>query len=324
MNRRDLLGLGTGVAAGLGAAALGLGSGVARAAGLPTRYVVPGERTFPGGLAYDRLTGRYYTGSTANGALFSGSVREPEATLWKPAGSDGRTVTAGLALDAAARLYVAGGSVPAVWIYDTRTGRLLAKLATTTRGFTNEIAVTPDGVYVTDSYEPVIYRITRAGGRFTLARWRELAGTPIAYDGTTVALNGIIGAGPYLLSVHSSQGRLFRIDRTTGGIAEVDLGGLTLRNGDGLLVRGATLFVVQGSLYDDGESRPRVTVLEMSRAYDKVLASSELTGDLLHPSAVQLAGGRMLIVNSQYNRFIGDEEPELPFTISVLDPGAGS
>ena len=51
-----------------------------------------------------------------------------------------------------------------------------------------------------------------------------------------------------LLVVQSATGLLFRVDPATGAATVVDLGGYVLDNGDGLLVVGRTLYVVQNQL----------------------------------------------------------------------------
>ena len=63
-------------------------------------------------------------------------------------------------------------------------------------------------------------------------------------------LNGIAAAkdGRALLAVQSNTGLLFRINPRTGVTRQVDLGGATLANGDGLLLAGRVLFVVRNRL----------------------------------------------------------------------------
>ena len=51
-----------------------------------------------------------------------------------------------------------------------------------------------------------------------------------------------------LLVVQSATETLFRVNPRTGVATQVDLGGYALTNGDGLLVRGRTLYVVQNQL----------------------------------------------------------------------------
>ena len=51
-----------------------------------------------------------------------------------------------------------------------------------------------------------------------------------------------------LLVVQTATGTLFRVDPDTGVATTVDLGGYPLTNGDGLLVVGRTLYVVQNQM----------------------------------------------------------------------------
>ncbi len=54
-----------------------------------------------------------------------------------------------------------------------------------------------------------------------------------------------------LLAVQTNTGKLFRINPRTGVTREVDLGGASLEAGDGLLLAGRALFVVQNQLNQD-------------------------------------------------------------------------
>ena len=62
----------------------------------------------------------------------------------------------------------------------------------------------------------------------------------------TLELNGIATAGKHrLITVQSRNGKLFLVNGRTGSTREIDLGGDSVVNGDGLLLRGRTLYVVQ-------------------------------------------------------------------------------
>ena len=55
------------------------------------------------------------------------------------------------------RLYVAGGATGTVWIYDKSNASLIAKVSNglpSTATTLNDLAVTRDGVFVTDSLSP--------------------------------------------------------------------------------------------------------------------------------------------------------------------------
>ena len=63
-------------------------------------------------------------------------------------------VTVGLDYeDGAHRLWAAGGPTGEVRAYDARTGEILETYSVTA-GFLNDVAVTEDAVYVTDSLHP--------------------------------------------------------------------------------------------------------------------------------------------------------------------------
>ena len=63
-------------------------------------------------------------------------------------------------------------------------------------------------------------------------------------------LNGIDATpdGKTLVVVQTVTGKLFRIDAATAETTEIDLGGATVVNGDGILLHGRTLYVVQNRL----------------------------------------------------------------------------
>ena len=138
-----------------------------------------------------------------------------------------------------------------VFVYDGATGALLAKLATgASPTFINDIVIAPDGsAYVTDSQSPFIYRIVSdAAGNFSLERWLTLTGTAFVQQAGFNA-NGIevTPNGRYLIVIQSNTGKLFRIDIATKEVTQIDLGGATFANGDGILLKGSTLYVLQNA-----------------------------------------------------------------------------
>lgn len=143
------------------------------------------------------------------------------------------------------RLFVSGGPTGKAFVYDASTGAELAGLQLTPadqQTFINDVVLTRDVAYFTDSRQPVIYAVQRDLSAVTPI---ALTGFPIT-EGTN--LNGIEAAlgGRVLLAIQTSEGVLWRIDPTTGEHAAVDLHGDNLENGDGLLLIGErTLLVVQ-------------------------------------------------------------------------------
>lgn len=291
---------------------------------LPDAYVIPGATAFPEGIAHDERTGAIYVTSTTDGTVFRGdtrgSVRDSVLTVFLPGGADGRRTALGIAVDPLRqRLFVAGGATGRVFAYDARSRALLGSLAVgPSPAFVNDVAVARDGTaYATDSQNPVLYRVTADGATFRLDRWLDLTGTPIRYQ-PGFNLNGIEATedGRYLFTVQSNTGRLYRIDTRTRAVVEVDLGGALLTNGDGLLLRGATLYAVQNMLGVVAEVRLRglASPAPSGRVVERIADAS-----FRFPTTVEQTRGRLLVVNLQFDRIENPAGPELPFTVSVVE-----
>ena len=86
----------------------------------------------------------------------------------------------------------------------------------------------------------------------------------------TFELNGIEATNrKRLIAVQSAHGKLFAIDPRNGDTEEIDLGGGNVTNGDGLLLHGRTLYVVQNR-YN------QIAVVHLDRDLD----AGEITGHL--------------------------------------------
>jgi hypothetical protein len=189
----------------------------------------------------------FYVGSIPLGAVYSGSYRTGEGAVLVPP-HPGRSHT-GLKVDTRFdRLFVAGGNTRAIYVYDSRTGDDVATFPLRDAGFVNDVVLTRNAAYFTDSLVPQLYRVG-------IGRDGEL--TPperIAYSGDLqfvegFNVNGIDTApdGRSLIVVQSNLGKLFRVDARSGDTREIELD-QPMTNGDGILRRGHTLYVVQNRL----------------------------------------------------------------------------
>jgi sugar lactone lactonase YvrE len=282
---------------------------------LPTRYVLPGSSVFPEGVAYDERTQRVFVSSTTDGTVFAGDAGDETLTLFLAPGANGRTTAIGLDVDGDGHLFVAGGATGRVFVYDANTG---AHIATLSGGsaptFINDIAVDADGVaYITDSMSPVIYRVMPNGaGGYTIERWLELAGTPIVYT-AGFNLNGIVVSSNsrYLFTVQSNTGRLFRIEIATKEIVPLDVGGALFPAGDGLWMHGNSLYVLQNQ-------QELITEIHVQPNQARGTVVGQTTDpSFMFPTSLVTARGRMLVVNSQFDRRAAGN-PVLPFTVSVV------
>jgi sugar lactone lactonase YvrE len=283
------------------------------------RYVLPGEQVFPEGVAYRPDTGDFYVGSTTDGTVFRGNVEEDgpkEAEVFLEPESDGRTTAIGMEVDGEGRLFIAGGDTGRIFVYDTETAHLVGRLDTpdAEATFLNDVAVTPDGdAYFTDSMRPVLFRLTSTGDGVGEAEpWLNFGGTPAEYE-EGFNFNGIDATedGRYLVAVQSNTGELFRIDTENKEVAEINLGGETLTNGDGLLLDGRTVYVVRNE-------QELIVPVELSGEYSSGEVGEPFTdSSFAFPTTIAKTDGRLLVVNSQFDKREG--EPELPFTVSRVE-----
>jgi hypothetical protein len=147
------------------------------------------------------------------------------------------------------RLFVSGGPTGKAFVYDASSGVELAAFQLTAVGqptFINDVVLTREAAYFTDSRQPVIYAVKRdLSGVTSIA----LSGFPMTAGQNN--LNGIeaVRNDRILLAIQSSEGVLWRIDPANGSHVAVDLDGDKLTNGDGLLlISNRTLLVVQNRL----------------------------------------------------------------------------
>lgn len=250
----------------------------------------------PEGLTIGRGT-TFYVGSRATGAVFRGDLATGRGSVLVP-GAAGSAKT-GLKVDAANRLWAAGAGGGDASVYDARTGRLLAHYQFTTDSttFVNDLVITPRAVYFTDSLRPFLYVVplARDGRLPDAAQVRALPLSGPAGDAGAFN-NGIVAApGGGLVVVQSDTGRLVRVDPATGDSTAVDLGGYSVAHGDGMVLRGHTLYVIRN--VDN-----IVAVLRMAPGLRSGALEREITSPLLRvPSTGDLFGRYLYVVNARFD-----------------------
>ena len=252
----------------------------------------------PEGIASGR-GGSLYVGSIPTGAVWKGDARTGRGDVLVP-GQAGRSAI-GLKVDRRDRLFVAGGATGRAFVYDARSGADLAAYQLAAPGaatFVNDVAVTSHAAWFTDSAAPQLYALPlgRHGRLPGQGRVRTL---PLTGDFRLQPgnnLNGIVAAdgGRALVSVQTNTGRLFRIDPRTGVTRAIDLGEDRLVNGDGLLLAGRVLFVVQNR--DN-----KIAVVVLSRSLDRGRVVATLTDpDFDVPTTIAFQAGHLYAVNARF------------------------
>jgi hypothetical protein len=195
----------------------------------------------------------FYVGSIVTGAVYSGDVRTGQGSiLVQPVAGAGRAAI-GIDIDKRKRLFVAGGMTGKAFVYDARNGSLIREYTLTTLSprFINDVVVTQRGAYFTDSNNQQLYRIPFGrGGALGDVQTLPLTGDLSFSAGFN--LNGIDAnwGGRWLVVVQSNEGKLFRVNPRTGVTRELELtgGDGNVLRGDGILLLGRTLYVVQNTL----------------------------------------------------------------------------
>jgi sugar lactone lactonase YvrE len=253
------------------------------------------------------------------GSLTAGAVRQIDArtgksfTLVQP--TSGRSAT-GIEYDRGRdRLFVAGGGTGHAYVYDAKRGSPLADYTLgTAPTFINDAALTKNALYLTDSQQPWLYRLP-LGGK-ALPPPSAVTRVPLSGDYVHKAgdfnLNGIVATkdGRTLIAVQTSTASLYRIDPATGVADKIELAGGDAANGDGLLLEGRTLYVVQNQ-------QNRVAVVRLASD----LGSGTVVRHLTHPAfdvptTIDRAGARLYLPNARF----GTPNPETA-EYQVVSPG---
>jgi sugar lactone lactonase YvrE len=237
----------------------------------------------------------FYSGSRATGAVYKGDLKTGRGdVLVEPWGG----AALGMKVDHRNRLFVAGGGTGTGSVYDARSGELLERYTLTTAAptFVNDVIVTERAAYFTDSQQRQLY-VLDLGGRGGLpdaARTLTLTGDLTEAPTGGFELNGIEAAGGRLIAVHSALGRLYEIDPHDGDTDEIALEGGDLVNGDGILLHGRTLYVVQNR--DN-----RIAVVRLDRDLDEGEITGHLTdSDFDVPTTIAEKGGFLWAVNARF------------------------
>ncbi len=269
---------------------------------LPNGWLPEGIDIAPGGT--------FYSGSRANGAVYAGSLRTGEGDILVP-GVEGR-VAVGVDHNRG-RLFVAGGGTGDAFVYDAETGDEIESYdfaGPPTNTFVNDVIVTRTAAWFTESRSAVLYKVPLGpdgapGDTFETVPLTALgSGTPPANS------NGIDATpnGKTLIIVQSDPGKLFTVDPQTGAADEIELTGMSgnVFRGDGILLDGKTLYVVQNFLN-------QIAVVELETDLSAGVIAGLITSPNFDiPTTIAEWGRLLYAVNA---RFTTPPEPDTTYTI---------
>jgi sugar lactone lactonase YvrE len=238
----------------------------------------------------------FYAGDLFGGDIFRGNVRHGTAELFIDA-PDGR-MAVGMAFHHRHDLLFVAGGPGLAYVYDTRSGATVASYTfddDPASSFINDVTVTADGAWFTDSLQAKLYFVP-IGKRGTPGDFRTLyLSGPAADTSGEFNLNGIRATdqGRTLIVAHSGTAALYTVDPDTGASALI--AGISVPNVDGLELSGKTLWAVQN--FSNQITRIRLSDDLTSGAVVKVI-----TSDLFQiPTTAARFGNLLAVVNAKFD-----------------------
>jgi sugar lactone lactonase YvrE len=279
------------------AVALALGvaapSAAAQQEKVPEKVIVlPGAKSAEGIAAGRGST--FYAGDLFAGDIYRGDARRGTAELFidAPTGRNAIGMNTDLRHDL---LFVAGGFTGQAYVYDIRTRKTVAvyQFADANAGMINDVKVTGDGAWFTDSLQAKLYFVP-VGHNGRPGTFRTLTLTGPAGD-TSGAFNnnGITTApdGRTLIVAHSTRGELAKVNPRTG--ASETIQGVSVPGADGIIRDGRTMWVVHANQV----SRIRLNHAASAGTLDKVITSTNFQT----PSTAAKIGDRLAVVNAKFD-----------------------
>ena len=260
----------------------------------PSEIIVLPGATSAEGIANGGGT-TFYAGDLFAGDIFRGDVQEGTAHLFidAPAGR----MAVGMAADLEHELlFVAGGFTGQAYVYDTVTGATVAtyQFGAANTSLINDVALTKDGAWFTDSFQPRLYFVpVNAAGVPGAFLTLQLTG-PAAEISGQFNLNGIQATpnGKTLIVAHSTNGELYTVDPVSG--ASATIAGVSVPSVDGILLQGKRIWAVQNT--------NQMTRVQLSPHLTSGAIEEVITSDLFQvPATAARFGSRLAVVNAKFD-----------------------
>ncbi len=281
-------------------------------------YALQSPMSVPEGVAYDGRTNRFFASGLLSGAVTQIDAESgEERPFFQPEGEPYQL--SGVKVDEhARRLWVCASQIQrmagGVMVFDVDSGERLAHFDLSRAGICNDVALDADGAaYVTDSFQPVIYRVDlRDGSAGEFVRDPKMGAGP-----GQMGLNGIAITpdGDHIIAGYTTPSKLFVLARSGGEVHEISLSGDPFApensphftGADGIIFVGHHLYVI----HDGG-------VQEVSFTGPGYRAGTVKNRLVPEPglSTATVARGELYAIKSEVLRMMYFREaPRLPFKI---------
>jgi sugar lactone lactonase YvrE len=239
-----------------------------------------------------------FLGSLANGDIYRLNLRTGKGRVISQGPG---TMSVGLKIDRRHRLFVSGGGAGDARVIDSRSGEVLASytFAAPPATFINDVVLSRRMAWFTDSSQPQLYGLP-LGRHGSLPDQSEVVTLPLRGDWVQVPnannANGLVRTPDHraLIVVNTAAAKLYRVNPRTGVAREVNLHGASVANGDGLLRRHRTLYVVRNR--DN-----RVAVFRLNRSGTSARLVKTLTSRTFDvPTTVARSGSSLYLPNARF------------------------
>jgi sugar lactone lactonase YvrE len=256
----------------------------------PEVIILPGANSAEGIATGAGST--FYAGELLTGDIFRGDLRtgDVERFIEAPAGRQALGLKADLRHGL---LFVAGGFTGQGYVYDLRTGATVADFQLGI--IINDVVVTGDSVWFTDSAQAHLYRVPIGrGGALGPVSTLVVEG-PAASTAADFNMNGITATpnGKTLIVSHSGLSALFTVDPDSGESALIE--GVAVPSVDGILLESGRLFAVQNTLNQIAEIRLSDDL--SSGTVEKLITSPNFQV----PTTVARHGSQLAAVNAKFD-----------------------
>lgn len=289
---------------------------------MPGKITFERNNLYPEGIAWQKNTGAFLVSSLRQGEIgavtpdgrYQKIVSDPELLSVIGIKYDGRQNRI-LACNShpgasAVPTAKAPGSVSQLMVFDAKSGQRIAAhdLAALRPGvphFCNDMTTDTEGnIYVTDSFVPIIYRVSPEGNASIFLEDPAFVSSD---PGKAFALNGIVyHPDGYLLANHMALGKLFRIDLKTKQVSEVALG-KKLEGADGMaLIDSGTLAVVKNGLTGGEKEVVRLASRDGWKSASET--GKAQVGDVT-PTTVALAGSDVYVIDARLSELFDGKGP---------------
>jgi sugar lactone lactonase YvrE len=270
-------------------AAMSIASAVS-ASQSPEVIVLPGANSAEGIATGAGST--FYAGELFTGDIFRGDLRSGDVELFidAPAGRQ----ALGLKADVShGLLFVAGGFTGQGYVYDLRTGAAVADFQLGT--IINDVVVTNDSAWFTDSVQPHLYRVPIGRGGSLGPVTTLVVEGPAANVEFDFNMNGIAATpnGKTLIVGHSGLGALFTVDPDSGASSLIE--GVSVPSVDGILFESGRLYAVQNTLN-------QIAAIKLSHDLSSGSVEKLITNPNFQvPTTVARHGNLLAVVNAKFD-----------------------